>query len=85
MFTVIGLDLASAAREAGVTEATALRTSLESSLGKLAVAGVETTWAGLHAALDNLHVDLADEPVDRASQRVAREIDVAGRMRLAVV
>ena len=68
---LVGLDLASAAREAGVTDSAA-RTSLESSLGKLAVAGVETTWAGLHAALDSLHVDLADEPVDRAS-RLRRE------------
>jgi DNA-directed RNA polymerase specialized sigma24 family protein len=68
---LVGLDLASAGREAGVTDSAA-RTSLEGSLGKLAVAGIDTTWAGLHAALDVLRVDLADEPVDRAS-RLRRE------------
>jgi DNA-directed RNA polymerase specialized sigma24 family protein len=68
---LVGLDLASAGREAGVTDSAA-RTSLEGSLAKLAVAGIDTTWAGLHAALDRLRLDLAEEPIDRAS-RLRRE------------
>jgi hypothetical protein len=77
---LVGLDLASAGREAGVTDSVA-RSSLEVSLGKLAVAGVDTSWAGLHAALDHLRLDLADEPVDRAS-RLRREGDRRRRSHL---
>jgi hypothetical protein len=68
---LVGLDLSAAGREAGVTD-TAARASLESSLGKLAVAGVNATWAGLHAALERLRLDLTEQPVDRAS-RLRRE------------
>jgi DNA-directed RNA polymerase specialized sigma24 family protein len=68
---LVGLDLPAAGREAGVTDSAA-RTSLESTLAKLAVAGVATTAAGLHAALDQLRLDLGDGPIDRAS-RLRRE------------
>jgi hypothetical protein len=61
---LVGLDLASTAREAGVTDSAA-RTSLEGSLVAFAAAGVDTSWAGLHAALDDLGADIADEPADR--------------------
>jgi DNA-directed RNA polymerase specialized sigma24 family protein len=63
---LVGLDLAAAGREAGVTDSAA-QASLESALAKLAVAHVDTSPQGLQKALDHLRLDLADEPIDRAS------------------
>ena len=68
---LVGLDIPAAGRETGVTDSAA-HLSLEGSLAKLAVARVATTAAGLHAALDRLRLDLADQPIDPAG-RLRRE------------
>jgi DNA-directed RNA polymerase specialized sigma24 family protein len=62
---VAGLDLSAAGREAGVTDSAA-QASLDMSLAKLRVAGVDTSPDRLRALLDRIRLDLGDEPVERA-------------------
>lgn len=68
---LVGLDLPSAGREAGVLDSAAIL-SIEASLNRLEEAGVDTTPAALTALFDHLHLDLLEEPVDRAN-RLKRE------------
>lgn len=83
-----GLDLATAAREAGLTDEAAAE-SLSRTTAAFADRGVDTA---LPAALGHLRLDLSDEPVDRAS-RLRREgnrrrranVVLAGLMSLAVI
>ncbi|MBA3232750.1 MAG: hypothetical protein H0T17_02190 [Propionibacteriales bacterium] len=86
-----GLDLPSAAREAGIT-ADAAAVSLRTSLEGLAAAGVVSTTFELRDRLAGLPHDLADEPVDRASwlrregdRRRRANVVLAGLLSLAVV
>ncbi len=77
------LDLAVAAREAGVTD-DAARRSLASSTLVLADHGLEVTDAAIRSALQDLRRDLADEPVERAS-RLRREGNRRRRSHMGLV
>ena len=68
---LVGLDLPAAGREAGVPDSAALL-SIETSLAKLDEADIDTSPRALTALLQHLHVDLLEEPVDRAG-RLKRE------------
>ena len=71
LYHLVGLDLPTAGREAGVTDEAAQRT-LASAATALAGNGCDGTPQGIRAALTDLGRDLSDEPIDRAS-RLRRE------------
>lgn len=66
-----GVDLLHAGHEAGLTDAAAAA-SLDASLAAMAGAGIDVEPTALKAALDDLRLDLVDEPMDDPN-RLRRE------------
>jgi DNA-directed RNA polymerase specialized sigma24 family protein len=80
---IVGLDLSAAGREIGVTDSAA-RASIETSLASFGAAGIDTHPRALVDALDHLHGDLHDEPVDNAN-RLRREGNRRRRSHMVLV